>query len=650
MFIRHAQIWRYGVGLLLSAMVAGAGPVIAQSKAAKGEWPAYGGDNRAGRYSPLDQINATNASKLRIAWRWESPDVAILKQQRDLQPGEFQVTPIMVGGVLYTSTAMSQVAAIDAATGKTLWVYDPETWRVKWPTIKGFQTRGVAHWRAGQDERIFFATGDSRLLALNAKTGKKIAQFGDNGEINLRTVGLYRVAKGSADLYGNTSPPIVCRNVVIVGSYIKDRSTTREMPPGDVRGFDARTGKLLWTFHTVPQAGEFGVETWLNDSWKYTGNANVWAPLSADDELGYVYLPISTPTNNFYGGERPGNGLFGESLVCLDAKTGQRIWHYQLVHHGIWDYDLPAAPNLLDLKVGGPRIKAVAQITKHGSCFVFDRVTGKPVWPIEERPVPQSKLPTEKTAATQPFQTKPPAFERQGATEADLIDYTPQLHAEALETFRKFVSGPLFTPIAEKPTILMPGVVGGANWGGAAVDPETGWLYVPSITHPTPLTLGKRRGESDFAYELTSGNVPLTGPRGLPLFKAPYGRITAYDLNKGEIVWVMPNGDGARQKVNEILRGLGQPNVDVGPLGTVGRAGPLLTKTLLFVGEGPHDPRAQPIFRAFDKATGKVVWTFKLAAHVMGVPMTYQVGGKQFIVVACGYREWPHELIALSLP
>ena len=648
--MQRSQGWQYGLGILLSTALAVTALFAVQSKTAAGEWPAYGGNNRAAKYSPLDQIKRTNVNKLRIAWRWESPDGAILKQQTGLQPGEFQATPIMIGGVLYTSTAMSQVAAINAATGKTLWVYDPETWRVKWPTTKGFQHRGVAYWRAGGEERIFIATGDSRLIAIDARTGKPIQQFGDKGEINLRKVGLYRVVEGASDLYGSTSPPIICRDVVIVGSYIKDRSNTREMPPGDVRGFDARTGKLLWAFRTVPQAGEFGNETWLDDSWKYSGNANVWAPMSADDELGYVYLPVSTPTNNFFGGQRPGDGLFGDTLVCLNAKTGKRVWHFQMVHHGIWDYDPPAAPNLLEINVAGRHIKAVAQVTKQGFCYVFDRVTGKPVWPIVEQPVPQSQFSDEKTAPTQPFPTKPPAFERQGVTIDDLIAFAPELRAEASELLKKYEFGPLFTPPGKKPAILLPGVLGGANWSGAAVDPETGMLYVPSITLPTALGLdASEAGKSDFSIEIAGGGL-VNGPRGLPLFKPPYGRITAIDLNKGETVWTVPNGDGPRQKVNEVLRSLGQKDADVGPLGVVGRAGPLLTKTLLFVGEGPHDPRSEPIFRAYDKATGKVVSEFRLDAHALGTPMTYLAAGKQYIVIACGFRKWPHELVALSLP
>ena len=639
----NAQRWQTVIVLLLAGLVAGSLLATARSAGSIGEWPAYGGDNRSSKYSRLDQINQQNVQRLQVAWKWESPDGAVLKQHPDLRPGELQVTPLMIGGVLYTSTAMSQVAAIEAATGRTKWVFDPETWRVKFPTIKGFMHRGVAYWSSGKEARIFIATGDSRLIALDAETGKKLTQFGENGEVNLRKIGLYREVTGPADLYGHTSPPLVCRDVVIVGSYIKDRTSKRQLPPGDVRGFDARTGKLLWTFHTVPQKGEFGNETWLNDSWKYPGSTNVWAPMSADDELGYVYLPVSTPTNNFFGGERPGDGLFGDSLVCLEAKTGKRVWHFQMIHHGVWDYDTPAAPNLIDIKVNGRLVKAVAQVTKQGFCYVFDRVTGKPIWPIIERPVPQSQIDGERTSPTQPFPTKPPAFDRQGVTVDDLIDFTPELRAEALEILKKYEYGPLYTPPGKTPVIFMPGVLGGANWNGAAFDPETGMLYVPSTTLPLAIGLGPSAGgESDFSAEIAGGG-PVSGPRGLPLFKPPYGRITAIDLNRGEIRWMTPVGDGPRN--NPAIK-----HLNLGPLGSMGRIATLLTKTLLFAGEGPQGPSSAPVFRAFDKATGKVVWEYTLESHVLGAPMTYLADGKQYIVVSSGYQKWPHQLVAFSLP
>ncbi len=611
-----------------------------------GEWLAYGGDNRAAKYSPLDQIDARNVHDLKIAWRWRSTDQEIWKAHSDLAAGEFQATPIMIGGVLYTSTAMSQVAAIDPATGKTIWVFNPETWRVKMPTTKGFQHRGVAYWSDGKQGRIMIATGDSKLIALDAKTGTRIASFGDNGVVDLRVVGLVRQVSGPPLLYGHTSAVVVSNGVLVVGSYISDRAFDRFSPPGDVRGFDVRTGKLLWVFHTVPQEGEFGTGTWENESWKYTGAANVWAPISADDELGYVYLPVSTPTNNFSGVDRPGSGLFGDSLVCLNVKTGQRVWHFQFVHHGLWDYDTPAAPNLVDITVGGKRIKAVAQVTKQGFTYVFNRVTGEPVWPIEERPVPQSTRPGEKSWPTQPFPTKPPAFDLQGVTEDDLINFTPELRAEALEILKRYKYGPLFTPPDAKiPTIFMPGWLGGANWFGAAADPETGMLYVPSATAPLAYPLRAAAAGAGDNDNIAAAGGFLGGPRGLPLFKPPFSRVTAIDLNRGEIAWTAPLGDGPRD--HPALKDL-----HVAPLGTpYARGRALLTKTLLFVVEtDAREPRGPSTLHAFDKQTGKEIGRIPLTNTVMDVPMTYQAGSKQYIVVGCGARTAPHELIALSLP
>ncbi len=423
-------------------------PVHAQYGATNGQWRSYSGDNGSIKYASLDQIHKDNLKDLKIAWRWSSPDNDLRGPIR--LPFIYEATPLMINGVLYVSTSFSLLAAIDAATGKTIWVYDPKSYDYGRPTNLGYLSRGVAYWTDGKSERILLATGSAHLIAVNARTGQLESDFGENGKVDL-TKGLRRPV--DRRLYSVTSPPIVCRDVVVVGSSIYDAPPSKEMPPGDVRGFDVRTGKQLWTFHSIPQEGEFGNDTWEQGSWKYTGNLNVWTLMSADDELGYVYLPFSTPTNDWYGGHRPGNNLFSDSLVCVEAKTGKRVWHFQTVHHGLWDYDLPAAPILTDITVAGNKIKAVVQLTKQGFAFVFDRVAGNPVWPIEERPVPPSKIPGEKTSPTQPIPSKPPPFERQGISPEDLIDFTPELRQAALAILKKYDHGPLYTPPSEKGTL-----------------------------------------------------------------------------------------------------------------------------------------------------------------------------------------------------
>ncbi|HWW51899.1 MAG TPA: PQQ-binding-like beta-propeller repeat protein, partial [Verrucomicrobiae bacterium] len=466
-------------------------PAHAQAGKVRGtaaEWLSYSGDKASSKYSPLAQIGGANFNRLSVAWTWRSVEEDVAKAN-DLKTWAWESTPLMVGGVLYVSTSLSQVAALDAATGKTLWVCDPETWKNGTPSNNGFVHRGVAYWADGKDRRILFGTGDGYLICLNAQTGKPIPTFGHGGRIDL-TKGLGRNV--DRHLYGVSSPPIICRDVVVMGSKVNDVPLAADMPPGDVRGFDVRTGKQQWIFHSVPRKGEFGNETWMNGSWKTTGAANVWTMMSADEALGYVYLPFSTPSDDFYGVHRPGNGLFGDSLVCLEALTGKRLWHFQMVHHGLWDYDLPSAPNLIDIRVNGQDVKAVAQVSKQGFCYVFDRVTGKPIWPIEERPVPQSTVPGERTSPTQPFPTKPAPFDRQGVTENDVIEFTPELRKQALAILEKYNYGPLLTPPSlQKPTIEMPGIAGGASWSGAAFDHETGILYVSSVTLPYACKLSK---------------------------------------------------------------------------------------------------------------------------------------------------------------
>ena len=628
--------------LLLSAslcvlLLAVAPIVFAQQGATDGQWPSYSGDAGSTKYSSLDQIDRDNLDQLAIAWRWSSPENERLKTNRRLGTFAFEVTPIMVDGVLYASSSHCDVSAINATTGETIWTYDTESWKAGRPTNLGFVHRGVTYFDDGQDGRVFIATGDSRLIALSAATGQPIESFGDGGAIDL-TEGLRR--KVARRLYAVTSPPVVCRGVVVVGSSIFDGPQRKEMPPGDVRGFDALTGEQRWVFESVPQEGDFGNDTWEEESWKYTGNANVWTLMSVDDELGYVYLPFGTPTNDWYGGHRPGAGLFGESLVCVKADTGERVWHFQHVHHGVWDYDLCTAPALVDITVDGRDIKALAQVTKQGFCWVLDRTNGEPVWPIEEREVPQDGAPNEKLWPTQPFPTKPPPFEQQGASIDDLIDFTPELRAAAVDILNKYRYGPLYTPpVPDETTINMPGWGGGGNWMGCTFDPETSTLYIPSMRDAIGMTLAQPNPEvSNFDY-IGRIQMQIPGPKGLPLWKPPYSHLNAYDLSTGDLKWEVAIGDGPRD--HELLKDLNLPK-----LGDSGRPFVLTTKTLMLVAHGARTPKLY----AFDKSTGDELWQMELPLTPQGAMMTYESDGKQFLIIPCGGRREPSELVALALP
>ena len=633
------------LGLALGA--ATARPSAGQHGAVGGEWPTYGGDTGGTKYSPLDQIDRDNVADLGVVWRWKTEN---LGPRPDYN---FRATPLMVGGVLYTSAGSRRMAAaIDARTGETLWLYRPDE-PDRAGSSRSSSGRGVAYWSDGEAARVFLVTRSFRLVALDAGTGRPVPEFGVDGIVDLHR-GLGReVTRGIS----STSPPIVVGDVVVVGSSMPISLTTLETAPGHVRGYDARTGEQLWIFHTIPQGRELGVETWEKHSWEFAGNVGAWSLLSADAELGYVYLPLETATNDYYGGHRLGDNLFAESLVCLDARTGERVWHFQTVHHGIFDYDLPAAPVLLDLVVDGRPVKAVAQVTKQAFTFVFDRVTGEPVWPIEERPVPQSDVPGERSSPTQPFPTKPPAFDLQGIGEDDLIDFTPELRAEAVEILRQYRYGPLYTPPSlfeeegTKGTLLVPGTLGGANWPGASADPENGILYVASATDPQLVALHKpdpARSEFDW---VRGGSMQVLGPQGLPLTKPPWGRITAIDLNRGEILWTIPNGPAPRHvREHPALAGIDLPWTGHG-----GRGGTMVTATLLFAGEGSglynsFPGAGGPMLRAYDKLTGEMLAEIELPANQAGVPMTYMVDGKQYIAVAVGARDHPAELVALALP
>ena len=629
-------------------------PLFAQHGAPNGEWVSYHGDHGSTQYTALDQINADNVKNLEVAWTWDSPDNGAVGEDRRSQPASFKSTPLMVGGRLFINTSLGFVAAIDARSGETLWTFDTKSREAGRPTNLGFNSRGVGYWTDGEEERILQPSGDASLWAIDAVTGKPIESFGEGGRVDLAAT--LRRTPNRRNV-GNVSSPLVVGNVVVVGSSIMDGPVRKEMPPGDVRAFDVRSGELVWTFHNPPLRDQTGYDTWLDGSADYSGNSNVWTNMTADTELGLVYLPFGTPTNDWYGGHRPGDNVFAESIVCVKAETGELVWHYQLIHHGLWDYDIPAAPTLFDTVVDGKLVKGVAVVTKQAFTYVFDRVTGEPIWPIEERAAPKSDVPGEQASPTQPFPTKPPSFDYQGDIRDHLIDFTPELRAEALEILESYTVGPMFTPptvITEtnNGTIQLPGWGGGANWMGAAVDVDTGTLYVPSNTSPIVVGLNEPDpARSNFRYVRgrSAGVRRLEGPRGLPLTKPPYGRITAIDLRTGEIAWQVPHGEGIRQELIE----MGIP--DPGPVGgmTYG-GGPLLTKTLLFLAQGAvpeifGGSGGDSYFRAFDKKTGAVVHELMIEGTPSGTPMSYRVGGKQYIAFARG-GGGDAGLIALSLP
>ena len=627
--------------------------LLAQEGAQDGEWRYFAADAGSTKYSPLDQVDRTNVKDLQIAWRWKTDN---LGPRPDFN---LQATPLMVGGVLYTTAGSRRdVAAIDGATGETLWIYrlDEGTRGAKAP-LRAASGRGVTYWSDGTEERILHVTQGYHLVALNAKTGQPIPTFGHNGVVDLFQ-GLDARGVPDEGVIGWNSPPLVVDDMVVVGAAF-GRSSIQQPTVGHIRGYDVRTGERRWIFHTVPRSGEFGTKTWEDDSRAYAGNVGAWTPMSADLELEYLYVGIETPTTDMSGQHRPGDNLFAESLVCLDAETGERVWHFQLVHHGLWDYDPPTQPILLDVTVAGRPIKAVAQLTKQAFTYVFDRVTGEPVWPIEERAVPQSDIPGERSSPTQPFPTKPAAFDRQGVTQDDVINFTPELRAEGLKILSEYRIGPLFTPpslIEEngtKGTLMLPATIGGANWQGGAADPETGVLYVASIT--AARIAGMRECAPDFSpiptmtYCAAGSGYPEV--QGIPLVKPPWGRITAIDLNTGDHVWMVPNADTPdRIKNNPALRGITLPRT-----GHQERSGLIVTKTLLFAGEGaglfamPKGDGGR-IFRAYDKSTGEIVSEFELPARQTGVPMTYMLDGAQYIVVPVGARGHPAELVALTLP
>jgi len=600
------------------------------------EWPFYGGDQAGTKYSPLADVNTTNVAKLAVAWEWTNGEKAL--EDFGTRPGNFQTTPLMIDNVLYLSTPYNRVVALNPETGAHLWAFDPKAYEDgQPPNGTGFVHRGVAAWRdsANGNALRIFINSRYRLFAIDAKTGRPVESFGSHGAIDLSEGLVWAINKKH---YTNTSPPVIYKDLIILGNGVGDRLVYRNDPPGDIRAFDARTGRQRWAFHTIPQPGEVGNDTWGADSWSYTGHTNAWPPMTLDAERGLLYVPLGTPSNDFYGGRRPGANLFAESLVCLDANTGARKWHYQIIHHGLWDYDNPAPPNLVTITVDGRRIDAVVQLTKQGFAFVFDRVSGQPVWPIEERTVPASDVDGEHAWPTQPFPTKPPAFTEQGVTLDDAIDFTPELKVAAQAELKKYRIGPLFTPPSLQGTVQRPGLIGGANWGGAAFDTRAGVLYfkttnqanVGRVGKPDRTSANPRASEVD--AELTRvGDTNAEFMNGLPLLKPPFGHLVALDLNRGTIKWRVPFGDTPSLRRHPALAGVTLPAV----LGAAGAPGVLATAGgLVFAGGG------DVAFHAVDAASGAELWKMALPRRANATPMTYRAAsGRQFVVIATGGGE-----------
>jgi quinoprotein glucose dehydrogenase len=633
-----------------------------------GEWGYFGGDNKFNRYSPLDLINANNVDQLSIVWRRDATAASLRDDYNGMGfEKNLRSTPLLIDGVLYAPNIFGLVEAFDPATGETVWTQEP--YQQTLLEAAGISSRGIAHWQQGIDRRLMVVRG-SYLYALNPQTGEPFPDFGreEPGRINLA----YSAA--NANNFALTTSPLVIGNTAVIGGFLNgagDGGSRKEAAPENIRGFDVRTGELKWEFNVVPQAGEFGYDTWEEGSAEWSGDIGSWCCLSADNELGIVYVPLGAPTSAYYGGHRPGDNLYANSLVALDAETGKRIWHFQMIHHDLWEYDNSSPPILGDITVNGRSIKAVMQANKNGFVYVFDRTNGEPVWPIVETPVPQSIVEGEATSATQPIPSKPPAFDRQGITLDDLIDFTPALRNQALELVDNFTLGPLYTPPSpwieggNQGTLTLPNTWGAGNWNTGAFDPETGMYFAVSYTKTDNLGIAPTTSDSaTMTHTIAQGSPNAPAIQGLPLVKPPYGRVTALNMNTGELEWSVANGDGARD--HPLLRDL-----DLPPLGIPNRPAPLVTKSLLFVGEGSdavvgtvpggggaydgpdtgYDEswRWGTLFRAYDKSSGITVFEIDLAAGTTGAPMTYMHEGKQYIVVAVSSRATDPEWIALGL-
>lgn len=601
--------------------------------AASQEWPHYAGDSGGTKYSALKQINRSNVNKLKVAWTFQTGDVSDGKANPIRSA--FEATPLMVDGVLYFTTPFNRLVALDAETGKQLWSFDPKIRKDVGRNL--YIHRGAAFWTDGKQKRLYYGTLDGDLFAIDAASGEPVPAFGNKGKVDLREDMLIPGGRGTL---GMTSPPAVYRNLIICGSIVTDGEP--QGPSGDVRAFDALTGKLVWRFHTVPRPGEPGHETWEGESWKNRGGANAWSILSVDQQRGIVFLPLTSPSTDMYGGDRKGANLYGDSLVALDAATGKRLWHFQTVHHDIWDYDLPAQPVLVDVRQNGRLVPSVAQVTKTGFAFLFERASGKPIFDIVEKPVPPSEIPGEKAWPTQPFPVKPPPFARQSMRREELTTI-PESREFCEKLVEGAVFGNLYTPIGRKPTVLFPGTNGGTNWGGASFDPETRTLYVNSHDNGMMSRMVERPEGSIIPFR--SQGAPFGrfwDKNRYPCQQPPWGHLTAIDLDKGEHRWRVTLG------VFDELVAKGIP-----PTGTSNLGGSVVTAGgLLFIG-ATNDSR----FRAFDKDSGKELWVYRLPASAHATPMTFygRKSKKQYVVIASGggnkYNEsFSDSLIAFALP
>jgi quinoprotein glucose dehydrogenase len=671
--------------------------LLAQSGVGLVEWRSYAGDLRNYHYSPLDQINASNFNKLEIAWRFKTDSLGNRPEYK------LEATPLMVNGTVFTTAGSRRAAiALDAATGELLWAHGEHEGARGAAAPRQLSGRGLAYWSDAKEQRILYVTPGYRLICLDAKTGEVIRSFGNNGAVDMKRFAVYGTGQPIDLINGeiglHATPAVTRSGVVLVGSAFREGGTpkTHNNTKGMVLAFDVKTGKKLWQFNTIPRPGEFGNETWLKESWAVNGNTGVWSQMAVDEELGLAYLPVETPSSDFYGGHRPGNNLFADSLVCVDLRTGQRKWHFQLVHHSIWNMDIAAAPVLADLTVNGKPVRAVLESSKQAFLYAFDRVTGEPIWPIEERPVEKGDVPGEWYSPTQPFPTKPPAFDYQGVTIDNLIDFTPELR-EAQRIVSKYKLGPIFTPPvvskAEGPIASFRSS-GGMNWPGFSYDPETHIAYVPSFVSFPPVGLlpppNKEFSDVDYVEGFATTGVqyvsgpgenvgadaprpavraaapaPAPGaaattagvgsglgltPQGLPLLKPPYGRITAINMDKGEFVWQIAHGETPDYIRNHpALKGLNIPRT-----GQSGYVGVLVTKTLVIAADPQMTTSAEyprgAMLRAYNKATGREVGAVWMPAPQSGSPMTYMVAGKQHIVVPVSGGNYSGEFLAFRLP